>query len=289
MTSSSSRCSELVIYNPGTGPAADATEAHSLYQEVWSSLVGSSCCGEVFDRNGVLITSAGGKWPVMNVAFLSTPVATEADLQDRISAAKTYFGQKKTLWLFIAFNEWINSSIQADQLFSSAGLCHMQSCVGMQTKTLIEPAASGPELVFRLVENDTQRLEFSDINADSYGFSSEWRGDIASWTSQWPTQRVRLYLAYHGSKAVSSAMVHLIGDVAYLGFVATRRGHQRNGYGEAIARFALTTTNEDWHFSKSILHSTPAALSLYRGLGYSEVTDFEIYLGGCEQYDASLG
>jgi len=283
MTAGHSRFNGPVIDNAeGPGPTSDTTATHSVYQEVWSSLVGSSSCGEVFNRNGVLITSAGGKWPVMNTAFLSTPVATEADLQDRILVAKRYFGHKKTLWLFISFNQWLDSSVHPEQLFWSNGLSHMQTCVGMQTKHLIEPTTPAPELVFRLVENAAERLEFADINADSYGFSSEWRSDIANWSSQWPTQNVRLYVAYCGNKAVSSAMVHLIGDVAYLGFVATRQGHQRKGYAEAIARHALAITNEHWNFSKSILHSTPAALSLYRSLGYSDVTDFGIYLGGCE-------
>lgn len=281
MISWHSRCGEPIVHNLGTGPTADATEVHSVYQEVWSSLVGSSCGGEVLDRNGVLITSGGGKWPVMNTAFLSTPVATEADLQDRILVAKRYFEQKRKLWVFIVFNEWLESSIHAIPLFSNYGLCHIQSCMGMQANRLIEPTASAPELAFRLVENDAERLEFSDINADSYGFSSEWRNDIATWTSQWPSQNVRLYLAYCDGRAVSSAMVHIVGDVAYLGFVATRRGHRRKGYAGAIARYALTTTSEGLQFSKSVLHSTPMALSLYRSLGYSDVTNFEIYLGNC--------
>lgn len=281
MTSWHSRCGDPVSRNLYTGPAADATQVHSVYQEVWSSLVRSSCRGEAFHRNGVLITRAGEKWPVMNTAFLSTPVTTEADLSDRILVAKRYFEKTRSPWLFITFSDWLDCSIHGSQVFWNEGLCHMQTCVGMQATTLIEATTSAPGLVFQPVENDSQRMEFSDINADSYGFSSEWCTDIASWTSQWPTH-ARLYLAYHDREAVSSAMVHLTGDVAYLGFVATRKRHRRKGYAEAIARYALTAANEHWHFNKSILHSTPIALSLYRRLGYSEVTKFDIYLGSCE-------
>jgi ribosomal protein S18 acetylase RimI-like enzyme len=282
MTSSHSLSAQPVLYNRGVGPTANATAAHELYQEVWSSLVTSAPGGEVFDRDGVLITSAGGKWPVMNTAFLSTPVATEADLQNRISVAKQYFAEKRSLWIFILFNDWLDYSIQSEQVFSSGGLLHMQDCIGMQTTNLIKPTTPPPELSFRLVESATERFEFSDINADSYGFPSDWTSDIASWASQWPSRHIRLYIAYSGDEPVSTAMVYLIKDVAYLGFVATRRRYQRKGYAEAIARYALTTTNERQHFAKSVLHSTPAALSLYRTLGYSEVTTFGIYLGSCE-------
>jgi ribosomal protein S18 acetylase RimI-like enzyme len=218
----------------------------------------------------------------MNTAFLTSPVTTKADLQSRILLAKRYYGPKKTPWLFISFNEWLDPSLHAEQLFWNNGICHLQDCVGMQTNRLKEPTNSAPELAFRLVENDVDRLEFCDINAESYGFSSEWRDDIARWTSLWPTEKVRLYLAYCGNKAVSSAMVYLMGDVAYLGFVATRKVHQRKGYGEVIARYAIGSVNAGRHLSKSILHSTPAGLKLYRGLGYSEVTSFGVYLGGCE-------
>lgn len=282
MTSSHSPCGNPLINSLDTGPAATATAVHRLYQEVWSSLAGATAEGEVFDREGVLITSAGGKWPVMNTAFLSTPVETEADLQDRISAAKQYFGQKKSAWVFILFDEWLDCSIHPEQVFCKFGLSHMQNCVGMQTNKLLKPTTSAPELTFRVVENNAERLQFSDINADSYGFSAEWSNDIAGWTSHWPSREIRLYIAYRDSQAVSTAMVHLVRDVAYLGFVATHRKHQRRGYAEAIARHALTTTSEQWHFTKSVLHSTPAALSLYRGLGYSEVTSFGIYLGSYE-------
>ena len=218
----------------------------------------------------------------MNTAFLSTPVATEADLQDRISVAKEYFGQKKTLWLFVAFDEWLDSLIQPERLFRQNGLCHMQSCVGMQTKNLVVRTSPVPELLFRPVTNDVERLAFSSINSDSYAFSAAWRSDIARWSSQWPALKVRSYVGYSRNEAVTSAMVHLTGDVGFLGFVATKQGHQRNGFAEAIVRHALAAAESEWHVSKSILHSTPAGLPLYRSLGYSEVTSFSIYLGGCE-------
>jgi ribosomal protein S18 acetylase RimI-like enzyme len=282
MTSSHSGCGEPVLYNLVPGPTANAILVHELYQEVWSSLAVATLGGEVLDRDGVLTTSAAGKWPVMNTAFLSAPVTTAADLQNRISVAKQYFGQKRSIWLFILFNEWLDCSIQPEQVFSSAGVLHMQSCIGMQTNDLMKPTTSPPELKFRLVESSTERFEFSDINSESYGFSSDWTSDIATWISQWPSRHVRLYIAYCGDEPVSTAMVHLIKDVAYLGFVATRRRHQRKRYAEAVARYALTTTNEHQHFARSVLHSTPAALSLYRNLGYSEVTTFGIYLGSFE-------
>lgn len=261
---------------------ANALDSHSIYRDVWSSLAASSRDGEVFEQNGLLIATAGSKWSVMNTVFLLRPVETEADLRDRISFAKDYFEAKKRSWLFILFNEWVDASIRPEQLFWDHRVAYMHGCFGMQATRLLEPARPAPELVYRLVENDAEKLEFSDINADSYGLSEEWRSDIAAWMSQWPESRIRLYIAYSGDKAVSSAMVHLKGDAAFLGFLATRQAHQGRGYGEAIARYALARAQDDWHFSKTMLHSNPAGLSLYRRLGYSEVASFGIYLGGCQ-------
>ncbi|MFL6352868.1 MAG: hypothetical protein ACJ74Z_13595, partial [Bryobacteraceae bacterium] len=99
-----------------------------------------------------LLVTAGGKWPVMNTAFLTRPVATKADLQDRILLAKRYYAPKKALWLFILFNEWLDYSTEAEQIFSMNGLCHVQDCIGMQAKGLLEPRNSAPELTFRLVK-----------------------------------------------------------------------------------------------------------------------------------------
>jgi GNAT superfamily N-acetyltransferase len=218
----------------------------------------------------------------MNTVFLSRPVATEADLRNRISFAKDYFEAEKRLWLFILFNEWLHPSIRPEHLFWDHRVAYVQGCFGMQATRLLEPARPAPELAYRLVRNDAERLEFSDINADSYGLLEEWRTDIAAWICQWPKSRIRLYIAYSGDIAVSSAMVHLIGDAAFLGFLATRQGHQGKGYAEAIVRYALARAQDDWYFSKTILHSTPASVSLYRRLGLSEVASFGIYVGGCE-------
>src|SRR4051794_34342152 len=82
-----------------TTDTSAATESHSVYSEIWSSLAASSSSGEVLNRDGVLITHGGGKWPVMNTAFLTSPVKSEADLQDRILIAKRYYEAKKALWL----------------------------------------------------------------------------------------------------------------------------------------------------------------------------------------------
>jgi len=261
---------------------ADVTESHSIYRAVWSSLGSSSYRGEVFERDGLMIATANGKWPIMNTAFLSSPVATKADLQRRISFANDYFGAKRQMWLLILFDKWLDGSIQPEKLLWGHRIAYLQCCVGMQAEKLHEPTGPAPELVFREVNTDAQRLEFADINADSYEFSAEWREDIAAWISQWPKSTVRLYIAYSGTQAVSSAMVHLVGDVVLLGFVATRQGHRRKGYAEAVARHALARAEEGWSFCKSVLHSTPAGLPLYRAMGYCEVTSFGIYLGGCQ-------
>lgn len=265
-------------FDPG---GSEATESHSAYSEIWSSLAASSPNGEVLRRDGVLMISAGGKWPVMNTAFLTSPVTTQADLRERILLAKRYYESKKIQWLFITFDEWLDPSIQAEQLFWDHGIYHMQDCIGMQKTGLLEPIPSHPELDCRLVENDADRLEFCEINADSYKFSSEWRDDMARWTSQWPKETVRLYIAHRDEEAVSSAMVCRMRDVAYLGFVATRQGHQRKGYAKAIAQYAIAAANDERPCRKSILHSTPSGLPLYRSLSYSEVTTFGIYLAEC--------
>ena len=287
MTWSPSEAAGSVLDASGAGTApsvstADAAQSHSAYRDVWSLLAASSDCGEVLEQNGLVIASAGGKWSVMNIVFLSRPVANEADLFDRISFAKEYFAAKKRLWLFILFNDWLDPSIRPEQVLWDHRVAYVQGCFGMQATRILEPARPAPELVYRLVENDAERLEFWGVNADSYGFSEEWRNDMAAWMSQWPKSRIRLYLAYLGDKAVSSAMLHLIGDAAFLGFLATRQQHQGKGYAEAIARHALARGADDWHFSKSILHCAPSSLSLYRRLGYSEVASFGTYLGGCE-------
>ncbi|MFL6352867.1 MAG: hypothetical protein ACJ74Z_13590 [Bryobacteraceae bacterium] len=76
--------------------------------------------------------------------------------------------------------------------------------------------------------------------------------------------------------------VYLMGDMAYLGFVATRKRQQEKGMQMLSPGMRSLLRARVELSGKSILHSTPAGLPLYRRLGSSAVADFGLYLGGCE-------
>ena len=59
--------------------------------------------------------------------------------------------------------------------------------------------------------------------------------------------------------------------------MATLPGHQRQGYGEAVMRYALEQARAEHGLSRTILQSTPQGLQIYLRMGYRTVTGVSVF------------
>ncbi|WP_394365212.1 hypothetical protein [Paraburkholderia kirstenboschensis] len=77
--------------------------------------------------------------------------------------------------------------------------------------------------------------------------------------------------------AVSTAAAIVNDGAVYLALVATRPDAQRNGFGEATVRCALSAAYHATGIRRTILHATDAGLPVYLRVGYHRTTVFKTY------------
>jgi GNAT superfamily N-acetyltransferase len=87
-------------------------------------------------------------------------------------------------------------------------------------------------------------------------------------TGSLPRRTSRAITGYLNEEAVATAMTRPIGEVLFVGWVATKPSSQRRGCAEALMRHALTHSGRRPGELRSVLHATPAGLPLYERLWY---------------------
>ena len=142
---------------------------------------------------------------------------------------------------------------------------------------LLDPARELPLLRYVRVGNTTTRNHFSevmsaafrvpmDISKNVYGGATMGNSPMAGW------------LGYLGNEPVTTAAVVCSADAVGLYAVATAPHHQRKGYAEAIARFAIEEAQAMAGTTRTVLQSSHAGYPLYVRMGYRPVSRYFVYI-----------
>lgn len=86
----------------------------------------------------------------------------------------------------------------------------------------------------------------------------------------------RLWFARRGDQVLSKVGLHQRDGVAGVYGVVTRPEARGLGLARLLTLVALDAARHDGA-DRAVLHSTPAAVSLYRGLGFTATADFQLY------------
>ena len=90
-------------------------------------------------------------------------------------------------------------------------------------------------------------------------------------------QQFAAYVGYRDEEPVSTTAIVMGGNAIGVYNVATLPPHQRNGYGEAVMRYALAETQRQCGIERTVLQSTPAGYRLYQRMGYQQITRVSVY------------
>ena len=103
-------------------------------RESFRIVAGSRAQGEVRELHGVSIASAGVTFQMFNAAFLSGPVASEAELTQRILLGTVHFNARGLEWAFWVCEDWIEARARkrSQQLFDRYGL-HRSNLAAMRS------------------------------------------------------------------------------------------------------------------------------------------------------------
>jgi ribosomal protein S18 acetylase RimI-like enzyme len=233
--------------------------------------------GEVRELPGVSIASAGVTFQMFNAAFLSGPVATEAELQQRILLAMSHFNVRGLEWAYWVCEDWLDARARrrSRQILEKQGLRHSVDLPGMVAERIAPPVKPLPALTVRRVADTATREAFCAIGSLCFHVPIPWFREVFDNQPVW--EKFAGYVGYWEEDPVSTAAVVIGGGAIGVYNVATMPDRQRCGYGEAVMRHALAEAQKEHGLERSILQSTPAGYRLYQRMGYRAVTRVSVY------------
>jgi ribosomal protein S18 acetylase RimI-like enzyme len=235
---------------------------------------------EIRELETTVAMYCGLDYGVFNIALLTEPVRTEAQLAAAIEQTGSYFRELGVRWSFWLCEDLLDARTRrrARTTFASFGQRPILHPPGMMAATLEPPARKLPAVECRPVSDAATRQEFAGITAVTFDippgiaqavYAAElgWKGDY------------RGFIGYADGRAVS--IVAIVAAAGALGVysLGTRPEFRRKGYGEALMRAALAEVRETGNVDAPvILQSTDAGYALYRRMGFRDVTRFSVFL-----------
>jgi len=246
-------------------------------RESFRAIAASRRPGEIRELRGVSIAAAGVVFQMFNSAFLSAPVATEAELAQRIFLPALHFDTRGLEWSYWVCEDWMAPAARKRSrgLFERHGLRHSVDLPGMVAERIAPPVKPLPDLEVCRVRNGAARQAFCAIGAHCFHVPPAWFNEVFDSPSVW--ENFAGYVGYVDGEPVSTAAIVLGAGALGVYNVATMPEHQRRGYGEAVMRYALADAHERHGIERTILQSTPAGFPLYLRMGYQTVTTISVY------------
>jgi ribosomal protein S18 acetylase RimI-like enzyme len=246
-------------------------------RESFRIIAASRAPGEIRELQGVSIAAAGVTFQMFNAAFLSGPVATEAELSRRIMLPSLHFNAHGLEWAYWVCEDWLEPKARrrSRQVFERHGLRHSVDLPGMVADRIEKPARPLPSMEVRRVSDAGTRDAFCAIGSVCFHVPISWFREVFESDSVW--EGFAGYVGYVDQEPVSTTAIVIGGGVTGVYNVATLPGHQRHGYGEAVIREALADTSHRYDVQRVILQSTPAGYRLYSRMGFRAVTTVAVY------------
>ena len=240
-------------------------------------IAASRAAGEVRELPGVSVASSGVTFQMFNAAFLSGPVAGDGELAQRILMPAMHFNYRKLEWAYWVCEDWMTPRARrhARRVFERYGLHHSVDLPGMVADEIRPPVKPLVPLdVLRVSEGPT-RDAFCAIGSVCFHVPLPWFQEVFESPSVW--ENFAAYVGYADGDPVATAAIVVGGGALGVYNVATLPGHQRQGFGEGVMRYALADAQSRLGIRRSILQSTPAGLHLYDRMGYRKVTTIAVY------------
>jgi ribosomal protein S18 acetylase RimI-like enzyme len=255
----------------------DFSNVANNLRESFRVLAGGRETGEVRELKGVSIASAGVTFQMFNAAFLSTPVTSDAELEQRILLASLHFEARNLEWTYWVCEGWLEARTRSrsHRILSKHDLRHSVDLPGMVAERLRAPVRPLPRIEVRRVCDKQTQEAFCEVGSICFNVPLSWFREVFENDTVW--DRFAGYVGYVGGEAVSTTAIVIEGGSAGVYNVATVPGFQRQGYGEAVMRHALHVARQEHGVEQTVLQSTKAGYALYERMGYRTVTNIAVY------------
>jgi len=236
--------------------------------------------GTIDDRDGVSVAFSNVMAPIMNMAFLSSPIVTIADFEQRLARAVEVGTTSGCMWMFTVCEDWLPPDVKkrAHELLDEAKLTVPTPTTGMVADGLKPPRRPPPkELVIRPARDQAGYQAISDINLVAYHMPLEWGAECLARPEIF-TGDIWADVGYVDEVAVSTSTTVLLDGILYVMLVATEASHYNKGYAEAVMRSSLERAMAATGVTRTVLHATNAGRPLYTSMGYRDTGAFTMYM-----------
>jgi GNAT superfamily N-acetyltransferase len=236
---------------------------------------------QVVELAGVSIASLGVAFQMFNAAFLSEPVETLQELEDRLRAAAGYFATRGLPWAFWICEDWLAAAIRRklSRACQTHGLRLSAEMPGMATGRLKPPTRTLPEMDVRPMEQGTTLNDFRALGSTCFHVPIAWFSEV--FDERVAERKVfRCWVGYREGVPVATAASVLSEGALGVYNVATAPEHRKHGYGEAITRFAIDSALREGGARRLVLQSTSQGHRLYDRMGFYPVTRVLVYNSG---------
>lgn len=246
-------------------------------QSAMSAYSRSTEAGEVARFPGLVLVSSGIDYAVFNSAVFADAADHETIVR-LAGEAREFYVHRKIGWSCWFCPELLDdgSCPRLSQLLERWGLQCVAEHQCMMSDRVTPAARPLPALNVREVQDPQSRLDFIHVCVRTFGlpaaiarqiYGSErfWRGALRGW------------VGYAGGWPVTTAATEAAEGSIGVYSVATLPEFRRRGYGEAITRHSIREATTACGLECSTLQSTPAGLTLYRGMGYKPCGRFLVF------------
>ncbi|MCR3751997.1 GNAT family N-acetyltransferase [Lentzea californiensis] len=257
----------------------DSTEALESVEQLtagWRAMVlDQNPDADVRDLPGVAVRWADCKFPFWNCVTFTEPGIGADLLAQRFAEAADVMRTKQEFGFLWVFEDLVEDA-DLDALADRAGLAYAFPGTGMAGDLLPIPGPSHPELTFERVTTDEQLQVYADINSRAYGFGLEAGRDGIGGSALWKSG-VHAYLGLRDGVPVTCAGAVETAGRLFVVLVATERGSERRGYGEAVTRKALYEAWRATGITRATLHATVAGAPVYPRIGFEPNSPIRFY------------
>jgi ribosomal protein S18 acetylase RimI-like enzyme len=240
----------------------------------------SSIRGRRVDHAGLTLIDSGLDYAAFNAAIL-TDTAGLAEIQALVGLSARYFQGVHRPWSCWICDEMLSLPVLArlTSLMSPSGLRLVAEHQGMVAESIRPVRRRQADLEIRAVNDAETRLEFACVCAQVfslppavarsvYGTERFWSSSLDGW------------IGYQRGIPVSIAATSSQEGTIGIYSVGTLAEWQRQGFGEAVTRHAISRAQMRNRADRMILQSTRAGIGLYGRMGFVPASRFSVFITG---------
>jgi len=236
--------------------------------------------GEIACLPGSVAMYSGLDYGVFNIAMMEGRVRHAGlTLEQRLVEIAHYFKTRSPRWSLWVCEDLLDQTVRrrARQTIGDFGLRAISHPPGMLAPALLPPVTELPPIDLQPVGTGALQRAFTEITSLAFeipiGIAQAVYAQDTAWQGPY-----RGFVGLVGGRPVSIVAVVHAGDALGVYSLATHPSWRRRGYGEATMRAAVAQMVRATGVACVVLQSTEAGYSLYKRMGFRDVTRFSVYL-----------